>query len=216
MSHARVILKSALLLVVLTLAAPSLDAAQTFELTPYIGIKSTGATAVDDQNPIGVNRLEFDRGASYGFGFLYNVHNIVGLEFLWNRQGSQVSGFLPDGTEVPQTIDSSLDQFHGTVHVHTAGVEVATRPYLILGAGATRIGAGDTSSSHLSYTVGLGLKYSFSDRLGARVQGRWTPTYLGNTPEGLFCGALIPTCWAVSEQQVMSQGDFTAGLTFKF
>ena len=60
------------------------------------------------------------------------------------------------------------------------------------------------------------MKHYFNDSIGVRVEGRWTPTYVGETPEGIFCNWYAGFCAVVTEQQIMHQVDITAGVVLKF
>jgi hypothetical protein len=42
-----------------------------------------------------------------------------------------------------------------------------------------------------------GAKYNFSQRLGARLQAKWSPTYIATTIQGFWCDPFWGGCWVV-------------------
>jgi opacity protein-like surface antigen len=184
-----------------------------FEVQPFVGYKFGGGVPVSS-NDLNINRINFNSSVNAGVSAGVNVTESIGLEFLWNRQPTQVSGRLADGGTHPQQFDAKLDQFHGNF-LFNFNPDEKLRPFVLFGVGATRASSGDASKANFSFAIGGGLKYFFTDNMGVRLQARYTPTYLFTTSGGTWCN-WWGVCWVVPNDHYMSQGDVTVGWIFRF
>ena len=204
------ILYSTLLLLLCVVPTP---AQGRFELQPFVGYKSGGSVPVGS-NELNINKIKFKRSINAGVSFAVNATDTLGLEFLWNRQPSQAIGQLSSGGDDPWTFDANLDQFHGNL-LSNFNPDGKFRPFLLFGLGATRASSGDSAKTNLSFALGGGIKYFFTDHMGVRLQARYVPTYLFSTVAGTWCD-WWGYCWIVPNDHYMSQGDVTAGWIFRF
>jgi opacity protein-like surface antigen len=172
----RRLLGAALVLV----AAPA--AAQETEIAVLGGYTTAGG--IEAQAPT-IEDLQIDGGFAWGVqaGHFFNAH--LGFEASWIRQESAV-GFA-QGADRVELFDVHLDQVLGSVAYRFGSGEARLRPFVFAGAGASFFSATDLESeTKLAWTVGAGLKWSPSNRVGARLQAGYNPTYL-NDSEADFC-----------------------------
>lgn len=90
------------------------------------------------------------------------------------------------------------------------------RPFVSFGLGATHFSpeARVDSETRFSWSLGGGARFSLSDSLGLRLQGRWTPIYV-NSDEFVFCD-WWGYCYVASDAQYLYQTELSAGLSIGF
>jgi len=199
---------------VLVLSATGAMAQDRFEIQPFIGYKFGGGIDIGP-NPLGITRVNFNSGVAGGVSATFNATPNLGLEFLWNRQATKVVGQINATTDYAQTVDATLDQFHGNFIITLTERESKLKPFVLFGLGATHGGAGGSSSTKFSFGLGGGVKYFFSEHMGVRAQIRYAPTYLYSTAGGLYCG-WWGFCWTVPDDHYLNQGDVTIGWVLRF
>jgi len=136
---------------------------------------------------------------------------------MWSRHESAVSA---EGRDFFKTrlFDAAISQYHGNVLLHFLEPESRWRPYALFGLGGTRFDPDDediSSLSRFSFGFGGGLKVNFTDHIGARVQGRVTPTYLTSS-RAIFCDTFFGVCYIGEVAHYVAQGELTAGVSFRF
>jgi hypothetical protein len=140
------------------------------------------------------------------------------IEFLWSRQRSQLEA-VGEATSLILTT-MSVDNYHGSLVYNFNTRDRRLRPFLFAGFGATSYDPGDIAGRHVegestfSSTWGGGLKFYFVDAVGAKITGRWTPTYINSTT-GLWCDESL-YCWTVEEPNYSQQFELTGGVTMRF
>jgi opacity protein-like surface antigen len=189
--------------------------AQHIEVQPFIGYKFGGTINVDGNAAIpSLRRINFNSSTNYGLTAGVSG-DLIGVEFMWNRQPTEAVGRLAGGATFPRTIDLNIDQYHGNLLYYLTHQDNKVRPYVLMGVGATRTSGPGASDTRFSYAVGAGVKYFFSKHMGVRVQARYAPTYLNSVASGLWCdwwGA----CVVVGYHNYVQQGDVTAGWVVRF
>ena len=88
-----------------------------------------------------------------------------------------------------------------------------------MGLGATNLHAASSdvgSITRFAWTLGGGAKYNFSQRLGARLQAKWSPMYIATTIEGFWCDPFWGGCWVVGNSHFLNEFDVSAGLPLRF
>jgi opacity protein-like surface antigen len=210
------ITKSKLLLGMALACLPAF-AQGTWEVSPFVGYMYGGSFDVtsDVANALGIYKLNMKSSLSYGVSTGVNLGEVMGFEFLWNHQPTQVAGKLRQGGEYPTKYDVNNNQYHGNILFHFAPKDSKFRPYALVGFGATNSSGNNDSVTKFSYGLGGGLKYFFTENIGVRVQARYAPTYLYTSAGGLWCN-WWGYCWVVGNDHYMNQGDVTIGLNFRF
>jgi len=188
-----------------------------FEIQPFVGYKFGGTVPVYSEvgEDLNIDKVQFKSGVAYGLTVGADLSEMVGLEFLWNRQESQAVGKLKGGGEYAERIDANIDQYHGNFLFHFMDRDESLRPYFLVGIGASRASGADNSITKFSWGLGGGLKYFFTENMGVRLQVRYAPTYLYSTAGGVWCN-WWGFCWVMPNDHFLNQGDATAGWTFRF
>ena len=70
-------------------------------------------------------------------------------------------------------------------------------------------------SSRFSSTWGGGLKFQSSEKVGFRLEGRWTPTFIKADAIGWWCDPFWG-CYVVSNAQYSNQLDLAGGVSVRF
>jgi opacity protein-like surface antigen len=186
------------------LAAPTAFA-QGLEATALAGYTTAGGLEHDART---VEDLKLKGGFTWGasVGFFFSPR--LGVEVSWARQGSAVE--LTTAQASAELFDVTIDQLQGSFVYQFGGADSRWHPFACAGAGVAIFGATDIEGeSKLALNVGAGLKWLPSKRFGARLQARYTPTWLHDAssdrcdPFG-FC------------QDWLHQFEMTAGVIVRF
>ncbi len=206
--------RNILTIVVLFLTGAVASWGQSIEITPFVGYKFGGSVPVQSDK-IDVNKIEFDDSVSAGINAGFNFTEHFGVEFMWSRQPTKAVGILPGGGEFSQKADVNLDQYFGHILYTFRDEDAKLRPFIFGGAGATRLSGMGSSETRFGFDLGGGVKYFFHPNIGARLQARWTPTYLYSTVGGVWCD-WWGWCYTIPNDHYMNQGEVSAGVIFKF
>jgi opacity protein-like surface antigen len=170
----------ALAAVALLVASPAF--AQQTEISLLGGYTTSGDI---DRKAVGIETLEVAGGFNWGVvaGRFFTHH--WGAEASFSRQGSDlVIGTSAGSAEL---FDMTLGLLHGSAVYQFGSVEAAFKPFVLAGLGATFLSAEDLESeTKFSWTVGAGIKWFPSKKVGGRVQARYAPTSL-NDSSADFC-----------------------------
>jgi opacity protein-like surface antigen len=224
--------KAFLLCVILaTLNIAALAQEKRFEVSGSLGY--TAASGFDI-NPVVINDNAVDRvgvssGFSWGLQADYNVNDNIGVGFLFSRQKSRLSVNNIVGAKT-DIVNNPIYNYMGVVTYNFLNGDSKFRPYAIVGLGVTEYAPGTLtatpggSSTPISInldnkakfgmTYGGGIKYFLTPMFGFKMQGRWTPTYIGSQPDGIWCNALY--CGTVGSSKWSNQGEFSGGLIVRF
>ena len=201
-------------LAILILVALSPVAAQNIEFTPYVGFQLNGGM---DLSSVLYHRIEVQNGVNYGLSLGYLLGDHAGIEFLWNHnQAGTLAQPNFGGTSV-KIFNLKTNQYMGDFLFHFSNRETPTRPFVMFGLGATSLSP-DTNVSgatKFAFAFGGGIKHNFTPRFGARLQAKWSPTYVTTTNAGIWCDPLFG-CWHLGNDHYLNEFDITAGLTVRF
>jgi hypothetical protein len=162
------------LLTVIALFAAVPAFSQGFELTALGGYTTAGGLEHDART---VNDLKLAGSSTWGAsaGFFFSPR--FGVEASWARLGSGVE--LSTSVATEELFDVTIDELQGSYVYQFGSAESRYRPFLTAGAGAALFSSPHLESeAKLSFNVGVGLKWLPSKRFGARLQAKYTPTYL--------------------------------------
>ena len=197
--------------ILLLLGSVGMATAAEIELTPFWGYRVGG-----DFNDLAViDEIEIRDGDGYGAVLGFTTSETTQIELLWSRQETDLQVQLPGGLDGPM-FGLTVDQYHiGGLYLPETGND-SFRPFVSFSLGVTVFDpSGLDSEDQFSFSLGGGVKYYFGDRLGLRLQIRWTPTYINSTSEGLFCDP-AGFCWEVVDNHYLYQTEGSAGLIIKF
>lgn len=205
--------RTKILFVVLLIAVVSKAAeAQQFEFMSFAGVRTGGHFSVSGE---GIVNFSFKDELTYGLTLGIVTRSNLQVEFMWSREDSLLRASLLGGTEV-ELFDVHVDQYHVSLLILLKNGISKFQPYLLVGLGATYFDPEPDISgeTRFSWSVGGGLKMMFREVIGLRLQAKWSPTYI-NTNNYLFCD-YWGYCAVIPLNQYMDQGEFIAGLFFRF
>ena len=187
------------------LAAPPAFS-QGFEAALVGGYTTPGGI---EQKAAGIQDLELAGSFSWGASAAFFFSPRFGVEASWTRQQSALEIGTTQGSA--QLFDVNIDQVQGSFVYQLGGEPSRLRPFFTAGVGAAFFRATDLESeTKLSFGLGAGLKWLPTSRFGARLQGRYTPTYLDDGSASDFCDP-FGFC-----QSWLHQFELTGGLVFRF
>jgi opacity protein-like surface antigen len=161
-------------------AAPAFS--QGFEVTALAGYTTSGGL---DQDTRTLEDLKLAGSSTWGASAGYFFSPSLGVEASWARVGSGVE--LSTAQASQELFDVTIDQLQGSLVYQLGGATSRIRPFLTAGAGASIFSSTDIDTeTKLSFGLGVGLKWLPSKRMGARLQARYTPTYLHDASSD-FC-----------------------------
>ena len=198
---------------------------QRVEISGTAGWTFSDGVSADAVSVPGVgtfNRVDPKDAFSWGLrvGFLVSEEAEVG--FLYDQQATELE---IGGTSTFKLGDLKIHNYHGYFAYNFGDSDATTRPYLLIGLGATQYGKitgtiGGTQreiggETRFSGTGGLGLKIFPSPSFGIRFEGRWTPTYIKSDAAGWWCDPFWG-CYVVGNAQYSNQFELSGGVTLRF
>jgi outer membrane protein W len=209
-------------LVVLT--AASAQAQRRFEVSVSGGGATSGGydlgfVVADPETGDLYDGISFGSGVAYGTTIGYYLNEAYEIELGFHRQESNFTGQRVDGGE-DEFMPVSVNHIQGYFIYNFSDDSHKVRPFAGIGLGATIFGSDDfrgrevESESYFSGSLTGGIKAVLRGSLGLRVQARFSPTYIGSTTEGYWCG--WGACWPVEEAHYATQLGLTAGVNLRF
>ena len=205
--------KTLLLMLLATCTTALADEAYRFEVTPFVGYRMGGQFDTEDSN-VDIRLID-----SASAGFLVNgyVSEETEWEFLYSNQQTtaRVTDALSTAEEVVD-FDTHTVQLGGTYLFEGESVI----PYLALTLGGTHVrtrAIDEQSDTFLSGSIGLGLRFLPSSRVGIRLEAR-AYGILVNSSSDLFCrtGPEGNVCAIQLEGNLVSQVETFAGIAIRF
>jgi hypothetical protein len=197
------------------LTVPLLAQAQqaAVEITPFAGYRFGGTFETEDETA----RYEMEDSAS--FGLIVNLPHKINTqwEILYSQQGSAEALYEGDpGPDPLVDVDIHVLQIGGT---YLFEGEKAI-PYLAATIGGTHIRTSSGESrddTFFSGSIGIGMKFLPTSRVGIRVEARAYGTLVSSNSE-LFCstGPDANFCAVQIDGKLFSQVETFAGITFRF
>ena len=185
-----------------------------FDVTPYIGYRTSMSVSVEP-HVTGMNpRVVLDANPSYGVSFGVRLRNEDDLvEMRWARQDSYVHTENVTPSLPRQRV--ILDQFHGDFS-HEPLIEdwpSWARPFVLASVGATHVSSTTTINfTRFSFGLGGGIRFYATNHFGFKIQAEWLPVLVD--PQVAFvCGA---GCIVHVGGTASSQGEVLVGPLFRF
>jgi hypothetical protein len=205
-------MKRALVALMILLPGLFFNDTATTEITAF-GAYRFGGTFEDDQSD-----ASYELEDSPSFGLILNIRDKDNTqwEIFYSQQQTEAE-FLGGAANDPQVdIDLHVLQLGGT---YLWDGEVA-RPYLAFTLGGTHIrtsSAESNSDTFFSGSVGLGMQFLPTSRVGIRVEARAYGTLIDSGTD-LFCstGPDANVCAVRVEGEMLSQFETFVGVTFRF
>lgn len=193
---------------------PALLQAQeaTTEITAFGAYRFGGTFEEDDSD------ASYELNDSPSFGLILNIRHQdpTQWEIFYSQQ--QTEAEFVGGTAIDPEVDIDLHvlQLGGT---YQWDGEVA-RPYLAFTLGGTHVrtsSADSKSDTFFSGSIGIGMKFLPTSRVGIRVEARAYGTLVSSSTD-LFCstGPDLNICAIRLEGRMLSQVETFAGITVRF
>jgi opacity protein-like surface antigen len=161
-------------------------------------------------------RFELVPGINYGAEINVVARREGEIVLLYNRQDTEV--VQVGGGSVPNdTLFGVAVNYFQVGGAGIAPVDGPLKPYVALTLGMTWLDpkqAGVSSSWRFSGSLGGGVKFSPTERIGFRAQGRWWFNVI-TAGSQFWCG-LPGGCWVSTTGTVVSQGEVSGGLMVNF
>jgi hypothetical protein len=168
------------------------------------------------------NRVDPQDAFSWGLRLGFLATENVEIGFLFDQQSTTLE---IGGTSTFELGDLNLRNYHGYFAYNFGDNYATTRPYVLIGLGATQYGTLNVSAggvqrdidgeTRFSGTGALGVKIFPSPRFGIRLEGRWTPTYIKSDAAGWWCDPFWG-CYVVGDAQYSNQWQLGGGVTLRF
>jgi opacity protein-like surface antigen len=183
----------------------SMATASELEFSPFVGYRFGGAL---DNNQTG-RTWDFNDSSDWGFTLSQPASETTRYEFLYSHQDTS----LADSTDPNNAFDLDVHYLHmgGTVDVY----HDRFTPYVSGGLGMTYMHPGQSgynNETRFSLSVGGGLKWYPTERLGIRFEMRGYST-LVNSNSSLFCDG---GCQLQISGDAFPQFETNLGLIFRF
>lgn len=198
-------------------SATRADAQQgRFEITPMVGWRSIGD--ISETDTAVYSKLQFLNPASFGLALSWNLRHDTSVELLYNYASSDVTAVARSGAVNNRTFNLKIhDVLFNGVYLFNTGND-KFRPFLQGGIGLGIL-APDAANlqtlSRFAFSLGGGVKYYVSDRIGLRGDIRWVPMVLYSTEGGTWCDPFYG-CYYTSNDHILSQWDFKLGAIVRF
>jgi hypothetical protein len=205
----------AVLALVLALAFASTPSqAREIYISPMAGYTTAGSLELGEAD---LNDVKVDGGLTWGGQIGFQSSPGFTFEASWMQQESQLVLDRPSPlSPEPLAIDLKVGQLHGNFLFEKIGYGSTTRPYFLIGLGATFFNADGNfdTESRFSFALGAGVKIEASEKIGLKIQGKYNPTYLDEDWGSTWCDPFYG-CYQVADPDYLDQGEFAAGLTYK-
>jgi hypothetical protein len=207
-------------------AQAKVEAGVNFGWTFSDGVSTSQSFLAQDGNIY--NRIDPKDSGSLGFtvGVLVTENAEVG--FMYSHQ---FSNLVAGGTTDRELGSLGISSYHGYFQYNFAHHDSPLVPFIYGGLGAssfsdvtvntgpvaaptgTRTLSGETQ---FSTTWGGGVKFFPNPKIGVRVAGSWTPTYIKSDPAGWWCDPYWGGCYLVGNAQYANQFTISGGVLFRF
>jgi opacity protein-like surface antigen len=196
----------------------SAQAQHEFEVTPFAGSRFGGVVDIPSDTTIyqdGVDYYTIKSSLNYGIQADYSIWPQFQAEFMYNHQPTDLSQHLYT-TDTKQFVTTAdVDMYQWGFLFSLKPPERKLQPFIVGGLGFTHFNSGGflPFSNRFSYNLGVGAKYFFSQHVGVRLEGRWSPTRTTTSPE------LVETFFGpevIGATSHAEQGQANLGLIFRF
>ena len=179
-------LRRVLVLATLAVALEHPAAAQTIEVTPFVGFETAGSYPLE--NPGAVQALRAEAGATHGLFVDYRLMQNVQAEFYWVSNATTYTQQSAATGDYGQPFSTHINQYQFGALYHLRDRDYALRPYIAGSLGFTHDSNDGAMADRtaLSFGIGGGVKYEASRHVGFRGDARWLPTY-GSSSPATFC-----------------------------
>jgi hypothetical protein len=190
---------------------------QSFEVTPFIGLRFGGTFDIqpDQFSP---TQATLKDASSYGFSAGVRFDDVSVVEFRWTRSISELRFGAPFRLLGASLGDVTLNQFHADFTREWVIPEVkGLRSFVTGSAGVTHIGAVNDDFTRFSFGFGAGLKQLLGPRLAIRAEVQWLPILINPEVGAWACGTVgAGGCLVVLTGPLTQQFEMSVGPVLRF
>ena len=207
-------------LAVLVLATPAgaqYVEIESFEVTPFVGLRFGGTFDVrGDQPP--QTQASWKDASSYGLAAGVRFDELSVIEFRWTRSVSTLRFDAPLGFVGASLGDVTLNQFHGDFTREWDITEVkGLRTFLTGSVGATRVAAANEAFTRFSFGLGTGLKQFLGSHFAIKAEAKWLPILIAPEVSSWACGVVgAGGCLVVLTGPAVQQFELSIGPVVRF
>jgi len=189
----------------------------SFEVTPFVGVRFGGTFEVGTDLPPQTQATWKD-ASSYGLSAGVRFDELSLIEFRWTRSTSTLRFDVPFARLGAALGDVALNQFHADFTREFVIPEVkGLRSFLTGSVGATHVSALDDGFTRFSFGFGAGLKQFLGSRFAIRAEARWLPILIEPEVGGWACGTVgVGGCLVVLNGRLMQQFELSIGPVVRF
>ena len=190
---------------------------QSFEVTPFIGLRLGGTFDIQPEGPAQVQATWKD-ATSYGLSAGVRFDDFSLVEIRWTQATSTLRFDAPFVFIGPAVGDVTLNQFHADFTREFVIPEVkGLRSFLTGSLGVTHLGAAHDGFTRFSFGFGAGLKQFLGSRLAIRAEAQWLPILVEPAVSGFACGTIqFGGCLVVINSELVQQYQITIGPVVRF
>ena len=208
------------LLAVVALATPARAQyvqIDSFEVTPFVGIRFGGTFDVRGEQPPQV-QATWNDASSYGLAAGVRFDDSGLIEFRWTRSTSTLRFGAPLGFVGASLGDVALNQFHADFTREWVIPEVkGLRAFLTGSVGATHLAAAHDGFTRFSFGFGTGVKQFLGQRFAIRAEAKWLPILIAPEVGAWGCGVLeVGGCLVVLTGPAAQQFELSVGPVLRF
>ena len=189
----------------------------SFDVTPFVGLRFGGTFDVRAEQPPQTQATWKD-ASSYGLSAGVRFDDFSLIEFRWTRSTSTLRFDAPLGLLGNSLGDVTLNQFHADFTREFEVPEVkGLRSFLTGSLGATHIAAAHDSFTRFSFGFGAGLKQFVGSRFAIRAEAKWLPILIDPEVGAWACGAVgVGGCLVVLNGPLTQQFELSVGPVLRF
>ncbi len=208
------------LLALLALATPARAQyvqIDSFEVTPFVGIRFGGTFDVRAEQPP-QTQATWQDASSYGLSAGVRFDDLSLIEFRWTRSTSTLRFGAPLGLLGTSLRDVSLNQFHADFTREWVVPEVkGLRSFLTGSVGATHLAAAHDAFTRFSFGLGAGVKQFLGSRFAIRAEAKWLPILIAPEVGAWACGTVgLGGCLVVLTGPAAQQFELSVGPVVRF
>ncbi|HEY7290001.1 MAG TPA: outer membrane beta-barrel protein [Vicinamibacterales bacterium] len=204
---------------VLAIAAPAQAQyvqIQSFEITPFVGLRFGGSFDVQTQQ-LSQTEMVLKDASSYGFSAGVRFDDFSLAEFRWTRSTSELGfdvPFQPAGLSIG---DVTLNQFHAQFTREFPISEVkGLRSFLTGSVGASHVASASDAFTRFSFGFGAGLKQFLGPHLAIRGEAQWLPIVIDPEVSAWACGTGAGGCLVILNGRLAQQFEMSVGPVLRF
>ena len=189
----------------------------SFEVTPFAGVRFGGTFDVRAEQPP-QTQATLKEASSYGLAAGVRFEGSALVEFRWTRSTSTLRFDAPLGPLGASLGDVTLNQFHADFTREFVIPEVkGLRSFLTGSVGATHVAAANDGFTRFSFGLGAGLKQFPGSSFAIRAEAKWLPILIDPEVGAWACGTVgAGGCLVVLNGRLTQQFELSVGPVVRF